>query len=73
MQDLREIKRRHLFNNKTDLISEMYPNNYVIFDKTHLPLEEQIRLTQKNKNKLRMLQKKIADERVERVCIQRYD
>ena len=73
MQDLREIKRRRLFNNKTDLISEMYPGNYVIFDKTYLPLEEQIMLTQKNKNRLRRLQQKIAEERVERVCIQRYD
>lgn len=73
MQDLREIKRRHQFDNKTDLISEMYPGNYVIFGKTQLPLEEQIMLTQKNKNKLRQLQRKIAEERVERVFIERYD
>lgn len=55
MQNLREVKRRHLFNNKTDLISEMFPGTYVIFNKEHLPLEEQIMLTQKNKNKLRQL------------------
>ena len=73
MQDLREIKRKHMFNNKTDLINEIVPGNYIIFSKTHLPLEEQIMLTQKNKSKLRQLQKKIAEERVDRVCIERYD